>query len=63
MRTSSRVLTRTRGVGEFGGAAGGGADVVEVELEQPRLLVRGGQPDGQRVERVVAGRRRSTTSQ
>jgi hypothetical protein len=45
-------------VGEFGGATGGGTDVVQVELEQPRLFVRGGQADGQCVERVVTGRRR-----
>jgi hypothetical protein len=44
-------------VNECGGAAGGGAHVVEVELEQPRLLVCGGQADGQRIERVIAGRR------
>jgi hypothetical protein len=43
-------------VGEFGGAPGGGADVVEMEFEQPRLAVRGGQPGDQRVERVLAGR-------
>ena len=43
------------GVDEPGGAARGRTDVVQMELEQPGLLVRGGQPDGQRVERIVAG--------
>ncbi len=45
------------GVGEYGGAARRGAHVVEVELEQTRLLARGGETDDQRVQRVVAGRR------
>lgn len=45
------------GVGEQSGAAGGGTDIVQMELQQLRILVRGGQPDGQRVEGVVTRRR------
>jgi hypothetical protein len=44
-------------IDEFGRTPGGGADVVEVKLEQCWILVRGGQPDGERVERIVATRR------
>lgn len=40
--------------GEFGGAAGGGADVVEVETEQAGLPVGCGQPGDQRAQRILS---------
>ncbi|GAB2676406.1 hypothetical protein GCM10027271_41680 [Saccharopolyspora gloriosae] len=41
--------------GQPRGGGSGGADVVEVELEQPRFRVRGREPDCQRAQRVVVG--------
>src|SRR4051812_24143498 len=43
-------------VDQYGSAAGDGADVVEVELEQFRILVRGGQPDREGIEWIIAAR-------
>jgi hypothetical protein len=45
-----------RGIGEYGGPAHRGTDVVQMELEQSRIAVRGGQPRDQRAQRVLAGR-------